>query len=130
MLNVSASNLYIPPSPIPLVVAPQTPILSVILAEEVKDPEVTYPVEGCNCYAYVKNRIVELPPMAAINPNVEPSVGSVAVEYFGKVKHVSIVTKIEDSGVWVEEANYNHCKTGERFIPFTKHSLVGFWSAG
>ena len=96
--------------------------------EEVKDPELTYPGEACNCYAYVKNRLSELGSMASINPNTEAAVGVVAVEWFKKIKHVSIVTKVEVSGVWVEEANYNHCKTGVRFIPFEKYSLVGFWS--
>ena len=96
--------------------------------EEVKDPEITFPGEACNCWQYVKNRLSALGRMADTNPNAEAAVGAVAVEWFGKIKHVSIVTKVEVSGVWVEEANYIHCETGERFIPFDKYSLVGFWS--
>lgn len=68
--------------------------------------------------------------MADIIPNAEPIVGAVAVEWFGKVKHVSLVTVVEEAGVWVTESNYTHCEKGERFIPFDKHSLHGFWIAG
>ena len=84
--------------------------------------------EGCNCVTYVRNRVDGLPQMAAIFPNSEPVIGGVTIEFFNGVKHIAVITKVEVSGVWVEEANYNHCKTGERFIPFDKYSLVGFWS--
>lgn len=96
--------------------------------EEVKDPELTFPGEECNCWAYVKNRLPALGRMSATNPNSPPLVDSVAVEWFGDIKHVSLVTEVLDDGVWVEEANYVHCETGTRFIPFDKHSLVGFWA--
>lgn len=118
-----------PPMPLP-VIATTTPVVVVPVEEEVKDPEQTFPGEECNCYAYVKNRLDVLPPMAAVHPNSAPVVGAVAVEWFGQVKHVSLVTAVGTEGVWVEESNYNHCKKGTRFIPFDKHSLVGFWVAG
>ena len=94
---------------------------------EVKDPELTFPGEGCKCYAYVKNRVGGLPPMEAIIPNTEAAAGTVAVEWYGDIKHVSLVMAVTDDGVWVAEANYNPCETGERFIPHTKPSLRGFW---
>lgn len=97
---------------------------------EQKDPELTYAGEVCNCYAFVKNRIENLPKMDAIVPNSEPVVGSVSVEYFKGIKHVAIVTEVTDDGVWVVETNYHHCQSGQRFIPFNKYSLVGFWFLG
>lgn len=97
-------------------------------APEVKNPEETYPGEECNCYRYTSNRVANLPPMAAITPNSEASIGSVAIEWFKGVKHVSIVTAVRKDGVEVIEANYKHCKTGERFIKFNHYSLVGFWT--
>lgn len=97
------------------------------LPEHIKDPEISRPGEECNCYAYTKNRIPNLPSMASIAPNSEPTVGAVAVEYFGRVKHVSIVIELKSDGVIVKEANYDHCKKGTRFIPFDHYSLVGFW---
>lgn len=97
--------------------------------EVVKDAEETYPGEECNCYLYVKNRVDDLPRMHEITPNAGSTVGSIAVEWYGEVKHISIVTEVMDDGVWVEESNYSHCKTGTRFIPFNKHSLSGFWSS-
>lgn len=84
--------------------------------------------EACNCYKYVRNRVSDLPNMLGVLPNSEPFVGSVAIEFFNGIKHVSLITSVEPNGVWVEEANYNHCKTGVRFIPFNHYSLVGFWS--
>ena len=123
---------YIEPEPItsPLPIQEELVVATTTVeAEEIKDPELTYPGEECNCYAYVKNRLATLPPMASIYPNSEPLVGSVAVEWFNGIKHVSLVIEVTVDGVWVEESNYNHCKTGKRFIPFTKHSLVGFWVA-
>lgn len=97
---------------------------------EIKNPEVTYPVEACNCYRYVKNRIDDLPRMVNIIPNTDPYVGAVAIEWFGKIKHVSIVTAVLPDGVEVMESNFHHCKTGTRFIPFGKYSLSGFWGPG
>lgn len=114
---------------VPVVQAPAAPTVSVNEIH-VKNTENIHHLEKCNCYLYVKHRVLELPFMGDITPNVEPKVGAVAIEYFGKVKHVSIVTEVTDTGVMVEEANYTHCKTGTRFIEFSHYSLVGFWSAG
>ena len=100
------------------------------LVFEVKNPELTYPGEECNCWAYTKNRVPELPSMVAVVPNAEPTVGAVAVEWFNGIKHVSVVKEVTAEGVHVAEANYKHCEKGERFIPFDKYSLHGFWIAG
>lgn len=96
---------------------------------EVKDPEQTYPGEACNCYMFVRNRIKDLPRMDAVLPNSEPVIGGVVIEFFKAIKHVSIITEIDDGGVWVMESNYNHCQTGKRYIPYNKYSVVGFWSS-
>ena len=92
-----------------------------------KDDEETFPGEACNCVTYVRNRVPEMPSMYTISPNSEAFVGAIAIEYFGKIKHVSIVTEVHPHGVQVIESNFIHCKTGTRFIPFTKYSLTGFW---
>ena len=94
-----------------------------------KDAEETFPGEACNCYRYVKNRIDTLPAMALVLPNTTAATGTVAIEWFDNVKHVSIVTAIDANGVYVAESNYHHCKVGTRYIPFDHYSLVGFWSA-
>lgn len=94
-----------------------------------KDAEETFPGEACNCYRYVKNRIDTLPSMTAVLPNTTVATGTVAIEWFGNVKHISIVTAVDAGGVWVAESNYHHCKVGTRYIPFDHYSLVGFWSS-
>lgn len=100
-----------------------------LVDQPIQHKKITEPsfTEACNCYKYVKNRI-NIPRMAAIIPNSDPLVGGVAVEFFGNIKHISLITKVESGGIWVEESNYNHCETGERYIPYSKPSLVGFWS--
>lgn len=80
-----------------------------------------------NCYAYVKNRIEGVTFMAAIIPNTKPAPGVVAVEWFGHIKHVSIVETVEPGGVWVSETNYRRGQFTERFIPFDSPRLHGFW---
>lgn len=66
--------------------------------------------------------------MIEILPNSDPVIGGVAVEFFKGIKHVSVITQIDEEGVWVKESNYKHCQIGKRYIPYSKYSLVGFWS--
>jgi len=96
----------------------------------IKDPEETFAGIECNCYLAVKSKVDYLPRMAEIIPNAEPFVGGVAVEYFGNVKHVSLITEVRTDGAMVWESNYHHCTVSTRFIPYTQHSLVGYWVAG
>lgn len=84
--------------------------------------------EVCNCWQYVKNNVVGTTRMAEIIPNSEAAVGSVAIEWFGNVKHVSVVVQVTDTGVLVHETNYRRCQFTERFIDFSSHRLAGFWT--
>jgi hypothetical protein len=84
--------------------------------------------EVCNCWQYVKNNVPGVTSMAAMTPNSEPVVGSVAIEWFGSVKHVSVVVEVTESGVLVHETNYRRCQFTERFIDFSSHRLAGFWT--
>ena len=84
--------------------------------------------EECNCWLYVNNRLPYMVRMKNFQPNSEALVGGITIEYFGDLKHVALITEVTETGIWVEESNYDSCKTGIRFIPFTKSSLVGFWA--
>ncbi len=84
--------------------------------------------EVCNCWQYVKNNVVGATSMALMQPNSEATVGSVAIEWFGNVKHVSVVIEVTETGVLVHETNYRHCQFTERFIDFSSHRLAGFWT--
>ena len=86
--------------------------------------------EACNCFRYVKNRVGGFQRMIDVQPNTQAHVGSVSVEYYGELKHIALVTHVDDEGVFVEEGNFDRCKTGERFIPFDNPHLQGFWAAG
>jgi hypothetical protein len=96
-------------------------------AESDEESKVDYS-EVCNCWQYVKNHIAGTTNMAGIIPNSEAATGTVAVEWFGNVKHVSIVVEVTDTGVMVHETNYRHCQFTERFIDFSSHRLAGFWN--
>lgn len=83
----------------------------------------------CNCYSYVKgNYISNLPKMADIVPNDAPRVGGLIILNYHGVKHIAYITKVDEDGVNVREANYTKCLTGSRKILFTDVHLQGFWS--
>lgn len=88
----------------------------------------------CNCYAYLKTRLKELPRMADIVPNGTPKIGSVAVFFYrdkqtGKrVKHVALIEKMSDSGFMVAESNFTKCLFDRRFIDWNDPHLIGFWN--
>lgn len=84
--------------------------------------------EVCNCWQYVKNNVVGATNMASMQPNSEAAIGSVAIEWFGNVKHVSIVIAVTEEGVMVHETNYRRCQFTERFIDFSSNRLAGFWT--
>ena len=65
--------------------------------------------------------------MADFIPNGEAAVGAVAIEWFGKTKHVSVVKEVRQDGVLVSETNYNRCQYSERFIHFDSPRLSGFY---
>ncbi len=96
-------------------------------AEPDQESKVDY-TEVCNCWQYVKNNTASATSMAAMEPNSEATVGAVAIEWFGKVKHVSKVVQVTETGVLVHETNYHHCQFTERFIDFSSHRLAGFWT--
>lgn len=66
--------------------------------------------------------------MADIMPGDEAMPGALAIEWFGVIKHVSVITKVDAHGVYVTESNYRHCEISERFIPYNSYRLAGFWS--
>ena len=139
--TLATNDMVIPQSVDEVVVSDQPVVTEVnpVVVEEntattsedhiTKDAEETIPGEACNCYRYVKKRIAELPSMAAVIPNTTAATGTIAIEWFGAVKHISIVTAVDAEGVWVTESNYNHCKIGTRYIPFDHYALTGFWSS-
>lgn len=82
----------------------------------------------CNCYSFAKIFIKNLPKMADIQPNTDyPRVGGLVVFQY-KVKHIAVVTKVTKEGIWVKEANFEACKTGQRLVPWDDKSVVGYWS--
>lgn len=46
------------------------------------------------------------------------------------VYHVAYVSKLENNGFWVKEANFKKCQKGERFVEWGNYALIGFWDSG
>ena len=86
-----------------------------------------YQWTACNCYSLVSTK-VKLPRMAQIHPNSSGKVGSVAIFYYGKVKHIAYVTEVSAAGFTVQEANKTRCHIGSRFVKWTDPSLAGFYN--
>ncbi len=81
----------------------------------------------CNCYSYAKVLLGKIPKMSELIPNTTiPRIGSIAVFYYNKVKHIAVITKVTEEGVWVKEANYEPCKTGSRLVKWGDKALAGF----
>lgn len=82
----------------------------------------------CNCYAYLKTKIKDLPLMNKIVPNSSPSVGSVAIFSYNGLPHLALVTKISADTFSVQEANYKPCGFDSRDVLWTDVHLKGFWT--
>lgn len=87
----------------------------------------------CNCYAYLKLKVRNLPRMVDLIPNSTPHVGAVAILLYRDkktgltTKHVAYVTKLDVSGFDVAEANFSPCLTDHRRILWADPHLQGFW---
>lgn len=66
--------------------------------------------------------------MALVMPSSTPFVGAVAIFQY-KEKHIALVTKLDEKGFYIKEANYIAGEYGTRFIPWDYPRLVGFYSA-
>jgi hypothetical protein len=84
----------------------------------------------CNCYTYAKTKIKGLPAMKDIQPNTPyPIVGGLLIEYFNKVKHISVITKITKEGIYVSQTNKVPCKFTKELRPFNNPNREGYWRA-
>jgi hypothetical protein len=99
------------------------------------EPEKEEPIEIdtevlCNCYLYTEQYLgIDLPPMNSIQPSTTtPSVGAVAVMWYGHVKHVAVVTAIDGDRVKLSEGNLHRCQRTDREIPLSYPRLVGFYN--
>lgn len=81
-----------------------------------------------NCYSYAKTQINNLPSMKDIQPNTDyPSVGGLVILYYGKTKHLSVITKVTKEGIEVKETNWQPMKFTKRTILWNDKNIDGFW---
>lgn len=66
--------------------------------------------------------------MDEIKPNTTPAKGKVAIFYYKNVKHVALITDVEETGFIIRESNFHAGTIGTRFVPFTDPHLTGFYS--
>lgn len=108
---------------------PESPHLLTVVDDK-EHETVTAPVTTyCSCVRYVQSLGGKVSGNAinVIPTHFTPSEGDIAImRYPNNVGHVAMVTKVEDSGFWITEANYHSCKKTERFIRNDYNRLVGF----
>ena len=99
--------------------------------EEVKDPEITFPGEACNCWLYQKNNYFpDLPSTATIKSNLVKEIGDLAVFYYPEsgLYHYAKVIWNDGYSIGLDEANYNHCKITQRVVNIDYPRLIGFYN--
>ncbi len=83
---------------------------------------------ACNCYAYVRSQISSLPLANKIVPNTTPHVGAVAVFDYNGLPHYGIISKLTDTGFYLDDSNFVKCKYTTHFISWNNKAIVGFWA--
>lgn len=86
----------------------------------------------CSCIRSARSFGADIPSETdAINlePNTGISLGVVVIFLTDdkEVRHVAVVTNIEEEGFWVKEGNYVKCEITERYISFDDHRIIGFY---
>jgi hypothetical protein len=83
----------------------------------------------CNCYSYSKTQVHNLSSLKEIQPNTQyPRVGGLVIQYFNKVKHLSVIEKVTKEGIWVSQTNKTPCKYSEELLPWQDPNREGYWS--
>lgn len=106
-------------APTALAQTPATSTVSVVIKED--------PI-ACNCYAYVRSKIPTLPLANLVKPNTTPHIGAVAIFDYDGLPHYGIISKLTDSGFYLTDSNYVHCKYLTHFISWSDKAIVGFWA--
>lgn len=84
-----------------------------------------------NCYSLATVLLGKLPRMSEIIPNsIGPRVNGLVIMSYKGVKHIAVITKVVEEGIWVREAHYEPYKISSRLISFSDSSLVGYYSLG
>ena len=99
--------------------------------EEVKDPELTYPGEACNCWLYQKNNYFpDLPSTATIKSNLVKEIGDLAVFYYPEsgLYHYAKVIWNDGYSIGLDEANFKHCQITQRVVNIDYPRLIGFYN--
>lgn len=92
----------------------------------------------CSCVNFVKSLVPGAPVVDAIFYKTVgfptyPAVGRVALLQYGEgvlEHHVAVVKELRQDGIVVDEANFNRCQKGTRFIPWLSPEIIGFRDFG
>lgn len=94
-------------------------------AQRIKDGYL-YEWVAANCFSYA-SLFVKLPRMADIKPNTTPAVGRIAVFKYKSLKHIAVITKLNDKTFEVKESNYVAALIGTRSVSWDDPALLGFF---
>jgi hypothetical protein len=84
----------------------------------------------CNCYAYAEVLTsYKLPRNIEIVPNeAYPKVGGLVILRYTNNKHIVVVTKVTEEGIWIREANFKPCALGSRLLDWNDPRIKGYWA--
>ena len=61
-------------------------------------------------------------------PNSDfPVVGGVVIMESKPDGHVALVLAVEESRIYIKEANHKPCQISERWIDLSNDNIIGFW---
>jgi hypothetical protein len=98
-------------------------------AEKIKNDEQHLWVV-CNCYLLAEVLTdYKLPRMIDIIPNeIYPKVGGLVILRYTNNKHIVVVTKVTEEGIWIREANFKPCALGSRLLSWQDPHIKGYYS--
>ena len=65
-----------------------------------------------------------------ISSNSYPITGGLVLFSYPKIKHIALITKLEEVGFWIVEGNFKPCQKTKRFIYWNDTFLAGFVDTG
>lgn len=87
----------------------------------------SYEWVSANCYAYA-SLFVKLPRMAQIAPNSPAVVGGVAIYEFKGIKHVAVITGLQEDGFTYKDANRTAGLITTGFTAWDDPNFIGVYT--
>lgn len=85
---------------------------------------------SCNCYAFVKTKIKNLPRLKDIVANSAPKPGGIVITSYNGIKHLSYIKRLSEGILELQESNFKPCLIEPRILRLDDSHIVGYWFPG